>query len=387
MHFALTEEQQMIADTAQAFATSELAPVAAELEGPEGRPLLLGHLKKLAELGFMGLNIRAEYGGTEAGVTAFSLAITELAKACASTAVTVSVSNMVAEVIQAVGNDMQKQHYLPKLCSGEFAAGGFCLTEASAGSDPAGMKARAVKDGDDYVLSGSKIYITSAEYAGVFVVWAVTDPSAKKGKGISCFLVDADTPGLTIGKAEEKMGQKASATNEVHFDNCRIPASQLLGKENDGFRIAVAELAGGRIGIGSLALGVGQAAMDYAARYIAEREQFNQPLINFQGLQWMLADRATELEAARLLLMQAAWLKENQQPFAKAASMAKLFASEKANDACYTALQLLGGAGYIKEYPVERMARDVRITTIYEGTSEVQRIVIARELLKELNQR
>lgn len=387
MHFALTEEQQMIADTAQAFATSELAPVAAELEGPEGRPLLLGHLKKLAELGFMGLNIRAEYGGTEAGVTAFSLAITELAKACASTAVTVSVSNMVAEVIQAVGNDVQKQHYLPKLCSGEFAAGGFCLTEASAGSDPAGMKARAVKDGDDYVLSGSKIYITSAEYAGVFVVWAVTDPSAKKGKGISCFLVDADTPGLTIGKAEEKMGQKASATNEVHFDNCRIPASQLLGKENDGFRIAVAELAGGRIGIGSLALGVGQAAMDYAARYIAEREQFNQPLINFQGLQWMLADRATELEAARLLLMQAAWLKENQQPFAKAASMAKLFASEKANDACYTALQLLGGAGYIKEYPVERMARDVRITTIYEGTSEVQRIVIARELLKELNQR
>ncbi len=386
MHFALTEEQQMIADTARAFATSELAPVAAELEGPNGRPLLLGHLKKLAELGFMGLNIDAQYGGTEAGVTAFSLAITELAKACASTAVTVSVSNMVAEVIQAVGSDAQKQHYLPKLCSGEFAAGGFCLTESNAGSDPAGMKTRAVKDGDHYVLSGSKIYITSAEYAGVFVVWAVTDSSAKKGKGISCFLVDANTPGLTIGKAEEKMGQKASATNEVHLNECRIPASQMLGTENDGFRIAVAELAGGRIGIGSLALGIGQAAMDYAARYIAEREQFNQPLINFQGLQWMMADRATELEAARLLLMQAAWLKENQQPFAKAASMAKLFASEKANEACYTALQLLGGAGYIKEYPLERMARDVRITTIYEGTSEIQRIVIARELLKELAQ-
>ncbi|UTA49029.1 acyl-CoA dehydrogenase family protein [Simiduia sp. 21SJ11W-1] len=384
MHFALTEEQQMIADTARAFAESELAPVAAELEGPEGRRLLLAHLKKLSELGFMGLNIRADYGGTEAGVTAFSLAITELARACASTAVTVSVSNMVAEVIQAVGTDAQKQHYLPKLCGGEFAAGGFCLTEACAGSDPAGMKTRAVKDGDHYLLSGSKIYITSAEYAGVFVVWAVTDPAAKKGKGISCFLVDADTPGLSIGKAEEKMGQKASATNEVHFDNCRVPASQMLGAENDGFRIAVAELAGGRIGIASLALGVGQAAMDYAARYIAERNQFNQPLINFQGLQWMLADRATELEAARLLVMQAAWLKENQQPFSKAASMAKLFASEKANDACYTALQLLGGAGYIKEYPIERMARDVRITTIYEGTSEVQRIVIARELLKEL---
>lgn len=385
MHFALTDEQQMIADTARAFAESELAPVAAALEsGPDARPQLLGHLKKLAELGFMGLNIHAEYGGTEAGVTAFSLAITELAKACASTAVTVSVSNMVAEVIQAVGSDAQKQHYLPKLCGGEYAAGGFCLTESGAGSDPAGMKTRAVKDGDHYLLSGSKIYITSAEYAGVFVVWAVTDPGAKKGKGISCFLVDADTPGLTIGKAEEKMGQKASATNEVHFDNCRVPASQMLGRENDGFRIAVAELAGGRIGIGSLALGIGQAAMDYATRYIAEREQFNQPLIQFQGLQWMLADRATELEAARLLVMQAAWLKEQGQPFAKAASMAKLFASEKANDACYTALQLLGGAGYIKEYPLERMARDVRITTIYEGTSEIQRIVIARELIKEL---
>lgn len=386
MHFALTEEQQMIADTARNFATTELAPVAAMLDETGGREQLLANLKQLAALGFMGLNIKADYGGTEAGVVAFSLAITELAKACASTAVTVSVSNMVAEVIQAMGTEAQKQHYLPKLCGGEFYAGGFCLTESGAGSDPAGMKTRAVKDGDHYVLSGAKLYITSAEYAGVFVVWAVTDPAAKKGKGISCFLVDAGTPGLTIGKAEHKMGQKASATNEVHFDQCRVPASAMLGAENDGFRIAVAELAGGRIGIGSLALGVGLAAMDYAGRYIAEREQFGQPLINFQGLQWMLADRATELEAARLLVMQAAWLKEQGAPFSKAASMAKLFASEKANEACYTALQMLGGAGYLKEYPVERMARDVRITTIYEGTSEVQRIVIARELIKELNQ-
>lgn len=386
MHFALTEEQQMIADTARNFATTELAPVAALLDETGGREQLLANLKQLAALGFMGLNIKAEYGGTEAGVVAFSLAITELAKACASTAVTVSVSNMVAEVIQAMGSEAQKQHYLPKLCGGEFYAGGFCLTESGAGSDPAGMKTRAVKDGDHYLLSGAKLYITSAEYAGVFVVWAVTDPAAKKGKGISCFLVDAGTPGLTIGKAEHKMGQKASATNEVHFDQCRVPASAMLGEENDGFRIAVAELAGGRIGIGSLALGVGLAAMDYAGRYIAEREQFGQPLINFQGLQWLLADRATELEAARLLVMQAAWLKEQGAPFSKAASMAKLFASEKANEACYTALQMLGGAGYLKEYPVERMARDVRITTIYEGTSEVQRIVIARELIKELNQ-
>lgn len=384
MQFALSDEQQMIEDTARQFALQELAPQAAKVEAEGGQAILLSHLRKLAELGFMGLNIDAKYGGTEAGVVAFSLAITELAKGCAATAVTVSVSNMVAEVIQAVGNEQQRNHYLPKLCGGEFAAGGFCLTESGAGSDPAGMKTSARRDGDSYVLNGSKIYITSAEYAGVFVVWAVTDSNAKKGKGISCFLVDADTPGVVIGKAEEKMGQKGSATNAVHFDNCRIPASQMLGKENEGFRIAVAELAGGRIGIGSLALGLGLAAMDYATRYIAEREQFNQPLINFQGLQWMLADRATELEAARLLLMQAAWLKENNQPFSKQASMAKLFASEKANDACYTALQLLGGAGYIKEYPLERMARDVRITTIYEGTSEIQRIVIARELIKAL---
>ncbi len=234
------------------------------------------------------------------------------------------------------------------------------------------------------MLNGSKMFITSAEYAGVFVVWAVTDKEAKKGKGISCFLVENGTPGLTVEAAEHKMGQKASATNEVRFDNCRIPATALMGEENNGFKVAVTELAGGRIGIGSLALGVAEAAMDYARQYIAEREQFGQALIKFQGLQWKLADRYTELEAAKLLLMQAAYLKEQGQPFSKQASMAKLFATEKANEICYDAIQLLGGYGYISEYPVERMARDVRITTIYEGTSEVQKIVIARELLKEI---
>ena len=213
-------------------------------------------------------------------------------------------------------------------------------------------------------------------------MWAVTDPEAKKGKGISCFLVDAGTPGMTIGKSEDKMGQKASPTNEVHFDNCRVPASALMGEENKGFAIAVGELAGGRIGIGSLALGVGLAAMDYARQYLTERQQFGQALANFQGLQWKLADRYTELEASRLLLMQAADLKEKGLPFSQSASMAKLFASEKANKACYDAQQMLGGAGYIKEYPLERLARDVRITSIYEGTSEIQKVIIARELLK-----
>ncbi len=384
MQLALTEEQQMIRDTARQFAESELAANAATLDEHEGREVLLANLKSLAELGFMGLNVRAEYGGTEAGVIAFSVAISELARGCAATAVTVSVTNMVAEVIQAVGNDEQRATYLPRICGGEYPAAGFCLTESGAGSDPAAMRTRAVRDGDEWVLNGSKIYITSAEYAGCFVVWAVTDPEAPKGKGISCFIVENGLPGIEIGKAEDKMGQRGSATNTVTFTDCRIPASALMGEEGRGYRVAVGELAGGRIGIGSLALGVGLAALDYARDYLGEREQFGAKIATFQGLQWMLADRYTEMEAARLLLMQAAWNKEQGLDFGTAASMAKLFASEKANEACYSALQMLGGAGYIREYPLERLARDVRITSIYEGTSEIQRVIIARDLLRSV---
>jgi alkylation response protein AidB-like acyl-CoA dehydrogenase len=384
MDLSLTEEQIMIQDMARKFADSELAPVAAKLDETMDQSLFLKNLAQLNELGFMGLNIKAEYGGVEAGTVAFSLAITELARACASTAVTTSVTNMVAEVIQAVGNDEQKNKYLPKICSGEYRAGGFCLTEATAGSDPAGMKTQAIKDGDYYIINGSKLYITSGSFADVFVVWAVTDPDAKKGKGISCFIVEADTAGITIGKPEEKMGQKASPTNEVHLNNCRVPATAMMGAENKGFGVAVGELAGGRIGIGSLALGVGLAALDYAKAYIVDRKQFGQSLSNFQGLQWKLAERYTEMEAARLLLMQAAYTKDQGQPFGTAASMAKLFATENANKACYDALQLMGGAGYIKEYPLERMARDVRVTSIYEGTSEIQKVIIARELLQKV---
>lgn len=384
MQLALTEEQQMIKDTARQFAESELAPHAAALDEHEGREVLLANLKNLAELGFMGLNVEAQYGGTEAGVIAFSAAITELARGCASTAVTVSVTNMVAEVIQAVGNDEQKATYLPRICGGEYPAAGFCLTETGAGSDPAGMRTRAVRDGDEWILNGSKIFITSAEYAGCFVVWAVTDPDVRKGKGISCFIVDNGLPGIDISKPEDKMGQRGSATNVVTFTDCRIPASALMGEECQGFKVAVGELAGGRIGVGSLALGIGLAAMDYARAYLGEREQFNSKIGNFQGLQWMVADRHTELEAARLLLMQAAWNKEQGLDFGTSAAMAKLFASEKANDACYSALQMMGGAGYIREYPLERLARDVRITSIYEGTSEIQRVIIARDLLKNI---
>jgi alkylation response protein AidB-like acyl-CoA dehydrogenase len=384
MNFTLTEDQAMIQDMAKKFAQSELAPVADKLDKEGDRALFLTNLKQLAELGFMGLNIDETYGGANAGTIVFSLAVTEIARACASTAVTMSVTNMVAEVIQAIASEEQKSYYLPKLCSGEYAAGGFCLTESTAGSDPSNMKTTAVLEGDEWVLNGAKQYITSAEFAGVFVVWAVTDSSLPKGKGISCFLVEKDAPGLSISKAEHKMGQHASSTNEVLFDNCRVPKNALMGELNQGFKIAVGELAGGRIGIGSLALGVGLAAMDYARTYITEREQFGQPLSNFQGLQWMMADAFTDLEAARLLLMNAADKKAKGLPFSKEASMAKLFASEKANKACYTALQLLGGAGYIKEYPLERYARDVRITSIYEGTSEIQRVIIARELLREI---
>jgi len=384
VNLLLTEEQSLIQDMARKFARSELAPIAAELDRTGDRNAFLANLAKLAELGFMGMNIDAEYDGTQAGAVAFSVAVTEIARACASTAVTMSVTNMVGEVIQLIGSAGQKAQYLPKLCSGEYPAASFCLSEVGAGSDPASIKTSAVRVADDWVLNGTKMWISSAEYAGVFVVWAVTDPGLKKGKGISCFLVEAGTPGLTIGQAETKMGQHASATNSVTFEDCRIPAKALLGVLNDGYRVAVKELAGGRIGIGSLALGVALEAMDFARAYTAERKQFNQIISEFQGIQWMLADAYTELEAARLLLMNAAFLKEKGLPFMKQAAMAKVYATEVANRACYTAIQLMGGVGYTRDYPLERYARDVRVTTIYEGTSEIQRMIIARELLKEI---
>lgn len=382
MFLELSEEQKLIQEAARDFAKNELEPVAAELDRSGDRTPFMANLKKLANLGFMGLNVKDQYGGAEAGVVAFSVAMTEIARACASTAVTVSVNNMVCEVIQSVGSEEQKQAYIPKICSGEYAAGGFGLTESVAGSDPCGMVTQAIKDGDDYVLNGSKIFITSAPYAGVFVVWAVTDRSAPKGKGISCFLVEQGTPGLIIGKEEKKMGQHASATNELIFDNCRVPASAMMGTLNDGYRIAVGELTGGRISIGSLALGIGLAAMDYATKYTTERSQFGQKISSFQALQWMMADGYTELEAARLLLMSAAWRKENGKSYAKEASMAKLYATESANRCCYKAMQMLGGYGYTNDYPIERFTRDARITSIYEGTSEIQRLIISREILR-----
>lgn len=384
MNFDLTEDQKMIQDTARNFAKSELEPVAGKMDEKEDRETFLKNLRKLAELGLMGINVKADYGGSEAGVVAFSIAVTEIARACASTAVTMSVNNMVCEVIQAIGSEEQKNKYISKICSGEYYAGGFGLTETTAGSDPAGMRCTAVPDGNEWVLNGNKMFITSAEYAGVFVIWAVTDKAARKGKGITTFLVENGLKGFTVGRAEHKMGQHASVTNELIFEDCRIPRDAMMGKPNDGFRIAAGELAGGRIGIGSLGLGCGLAAMDYATKYAKERKQFDQPISNFQAIQWMIAESYTELEAARLLLMNAAFIKEQGRYFARQASMAKYYATEAAERACYNAIQILGGYGYTKEFPVERHARDVRITSIYEGTNQIQRLIIARDILSAL---
>jgi alkylation response protein AidB-like acyl-CoA dehydrogenase len=382
MDFALNEEEVAIRDMARRIAAERLAPVAGTLDRGAGRAELLANLRLLAENGFMSLGVDPEFGGTGAGAVAFALSIEALGHACAATAVTTSVTNMVGEVIQACGSREQKATYLPRLADGTYPAGAFCLTEAGAGSDPAAMRTRARREGEDWVLDGEKIYISSAEFAGLFVVWAVTDPEKPKGKGISVFLVEAGTPGLIVGRAEEKMGQHGSPTNVVTFENCRIPAANLMGRENDGFRIAVGELAGGRIGVAALSLGIARAAMDKALAYVKERRQFGQTIAEFQGVQWMLADRETELEAARLLILNAAAKKDRGEPFAREASMAKLYASEAAHRATDAALQLFGGSGYVRETGVERHVRDARITRIYEGTSEVQRLVIARDLLR-----
>ncbi len=381
MDFKLTPEQEMIRDMVRDFTEKNIKPVAGLYD--EEKQFPYQNLKKMAQLGLMGMNIPAHLGGSEVGVIAYSLAITEIAKGCASHAVTTSVTNMVAEVIYEFGQEEIKKRYVPKLCSGEYPAGSFAITEPHTGSDAANIRTTAIRQKDTYILNGSKTLITSGEASGVTVTWAVTDKNARKGKGISAFVIEKGTPGFIVGKAEEKMGHRASQTNELFFDNCVIPANCLLGKEGEGFKIAMMELDGGRIGIGSLAVGVGFSAIDFAVNYVKEREAFGKPLSSFEAIQWMIADSYTELEAAQLLVLRAAYLKENRQNFTKEASMAKLFATETARNVAIRAVQMLGGYGYTKDYPVERYLRDIIGTTLYEGTSEVQRIVISREILKE----
>ena len=376
---SLDDAQQMVVDTARQFAARVLAPRAAGLDIEGGFPR--ESLREAAALGLLGINVPEALGGVEAGAVAYALAVIELGRVCASTTVALTVSNMVAEVVAKFGTPAQAESYVPRLCSGELAVGGFALSESGAGSDPSGMRTRATKTDKGWVLSGQKLWITSGTDAGLFVVWART-ADLPGSAGITAFLVPGDAPGLVRGKPEHKMGQHGSTTTALEFNDIELGDDALLGEEGRGFRVAMMALDGGRIGIAALALGCGLAATDFARDYALERQQFGQAIAGFQAIQWMLADSATELDAAKLLLLRAAWLKEQGKPFTTEASMAKLMASERGHAACDRAIQVLGGYGYSREYPVERYLRDVRVTRIFEGTSEIQRVILSREVMR-----
>ncbi len=377
MRFAFTDEQRQIEEMVRALARNEFAPGAAEIDDRSRYPE--ENMRKLAELGLLGMLYPAEYGGSEAGPVAYGIAVREVAAACASTVVGMAVTNMVGEAIYRFGTDDQRRKYLPALASGK-GAGAFGLTEPSAGSDAFGISTSAARDGDSYVLNGTKVFITNGSRACVTIAMAVTRKEPKKE--ISAFLVEPGMPGFSAGKPEHKMGLKGSDTVSLSFDDCRVPAKNMLGAPGEGFRIAMSALDGGRIGISFQALGIAGAALAAAVAYAKDRKQFGQRIADFQAIQWMLADAATELDAAQLLAFRAAALKEKGKPFTREASMAKVFATEAGNRACHKAVQILGGYGYVREYAVERHLRDIRVSTIYEGTSEIQRVVIARDLLR-----
>jgi alkylation response protein AidB-like acyl-CoA dehydrogenase len=375
--FTPSEAEQLVQQTARDLARRVLAPIAAALDRDGRFPEQA--LGELAKAGLMGVNVPEQYGGAAAGVIAYSLALQEIAGACASTAVTMAVTNMVAEVIAAFGTEAQRQRYVPRLCSGEFLAGSFALSETGAGSDPGAMTTRAERDGDAWVLRGEKQWITSGDRAGIVVVWARTGGPGTRG--ISCFLVEPGTPGFAVTRHEDKLGLRASSTVSLAFDGCRLPADALLGAEGQGFKVAMMALDGGRIGIASQALGIARAALAESVAYAKQRVQFGKPIAEFQAIQWMIADGETELAAASLLTLQAAWRKHHAKAFSREAAMAKLCASEAAFRICDRNLQIHGGAGYVRDFPAERHVRDVRVTRIYEGTSEIQRLVIARAAL------
>lgn len=379
MDFELNETQLLIQKTTRDFVERSIKPVAAELDRTERFPK--EQLAGLAELGLMGVNIPDALGGAESGAVSYSIAMSEVARGCASTAVTMAVTNMVGEVITAYGTEEQKQKYVPKLTSGEYVAGSFALSEPEAGSDPGSMRTVARRDGDGWVLDGQKQWITSGSHAGVFVVWARTGEASAGTRAISCFLLEATAPGVRIGKHEDKMGLRASNTVALSFENVRLPANALLGVENDGFRIAMMALDGGRIGIASQSIGIATAALEEGVAYAKDRKQFKKSIGEYQGIQWMLADSKTELDAARVLTLRAAWLKEAKKSFSKEAAVAKLYASEACGRIVDRCLQIHGGYGYVKDFAIERHYRDARVTRIYEGTSEIQRIVIARSVL------
>ncbi len=378
MDFFLSEEQRLVRDMVRDLALKEIAPRAAQVDKAEEFPA--ENLRKLAELGLMGLPYPEEVGGGGGDYLSYAIAVEEIARACGSTALVYAAHvSLGCGPIYYFGTEEQKQRWLPRLCSGQ-GLGAFGLTEPGAGSDAGATRTTAVRDGDDYILNGSKMWITSGAIADVVTCSAKTDPQAGT-RGISCFLVEKGTPGFIPGKNEPKMGLKGSVTSALSFENCRVPAANRLGKEGEGFKQMLITLDAGRIGIGAMALGLAQAALDEAMRYAKERIQFGQPIANFQAIQWMIADMATEIDAARLMVYRAAAMKDAGLPFTKEAAMAKLFASEAAERAAFKALQIHGGYGYSREYPVERIYRDQRLCSIGEGTSEIQRLVIARQVL------
>ena len=379
MNFTLTKEQELVRQMVRDFAVNEVKPIAAEIDVTERFPM--ENVKKMGELGMMGIPFPTEFGGAGGDVLSYILAVEELSKVCATTGVILSAhTSLCASLINENGTPIQKEKYLRDLCTGN-KLGAFGLTEPGAGTDAAGQQTTAALDGDNYILNGSKIFITNGGVADTFIVFAMTDKS-KGTKGISAFIVEKGFPGFSIGKKEEKLGIRASSTTELIFENCVVPKENLIGREGKGFGIAMKTLDGGRIGIAAQALGIAEGALDEAIKYMKERKQFGRPIAAFQGLQWMVAEMSTKIEAARFLVYKAAWLKDNKQPYSIDAARAKLYAAEVAMDVTTKAVQLFGGYGYTKEYPVERMMRDAKITEIYEGTSEVQKMVISGSLLK-----
>jgi acyl-CoA dehydrogenase len=377
MDFRFSEEHEMMRKMVRDFAQNEIAPFVEKMEQGEFPREIL---KKMAELGLMGITIPEKYGGSEMDFISYIIAIHEISKVSATVGVILSVHTSVGtNPILYFGTEEQKQKYVPKLASGEYL-GAFCLTEPGSGSDAASLKTRAVKQGDHYILNGSKVFITNGGEADTYIVFARTDPDETGSKGISAFIVEKDTPGFIIGKDEHKMGLHGSRTVQLTFEDAKVPAENLLGEEGKGFKIAMANLDVGRIGIAAQSLGIAEAALEHAVQYAKERQQFGKPIAAQQGIGFKLADMATSVEAAKLLTYRAAFLRANNLPCGKEASMAKLFASRTAMEVAIEAVQVFGGYGYTKDYPVERFFRDAKVCEIYEGTSEIQRFVISKHL-------
>jgi butyryl-CoA dehydrogenase len=379
MDFELTDEQQLIRDAVREFAEAEVTPIAAELDRDHRFPYEL--LPKLAEMNLMGMPYPEKEGGAGADYMSYIIALEELSRACASTAVILSAHTSLATwPVHKFGTEAQKDRYLHDMASGR-RLGAFALTEPAAGTDAGAGTATAMLHADGYALNGSKMFITNAPFAEVYIVFAKTDP-VRGTRGMSAFIVEKDTPGFSVGEAEHKLGIRGSSTPPIYFSDCRVPREALLGAEGDGFKIAMATLDGGRIGIAAQALGIAQAALDASVAYAKERVQFGKPIATLQAIQWMIADMATEIDAARLLVYRAASCVDHGLPYSTEGAMAKLFASETATRVAGKAIQIHGGYGYTESYPVERNYRDAKITEIYEGTSEVQRMVIARSTLR-----